>query len=397
MRTRSLTIPVALALFLSAGCGGEGGAAASAASGNGRGGRGGAGAPGVPVAVGTVVKKAMPIEISVIGAAEAFSTVAIRAQTTGQLTAVNFTEGDDVTAGQVLFTLDRRPLEAALQQAQANLERDMAQAANAAQQVKRYDELATRGIATREQVDTSRATLAALNATVEADKAAVENAKVQLQYATITAPISGRTGALMVHEGNLVRANDQTPLVVINQVAPISVTFAIPEARLPELKKYMAAGALRVTANPPNDDATPAVGRITFVDNAVDQTTGTIKVKGTFPNTDRRLWPGQYVNVIVTLTMDPEAIVVPSVAVQAGQQGQYVFVVNSEQKVDFRPVTVKRSNATETVIESGLKPGEIVVTDGHLRLVPGSRITVKGEERPPNSTSGRLTPVQVVG
>ena len=380
MRTLCLIVPSVFLLLACAACAGEEGAAASAAAG---GGRGGAGGPAIPVAVGTVVQKAMPIEISVIGAAEAFSSVAIRAQTTGQLTSVNFTEGDDVMAGQVLFTLDRRPLEAALQQAQANLDRDVAQAANAAQQAKRYDELAQRGIATREQVDTSRTTVTALNATVEADKAAVENANVQLQYATISAPISGRTGALMVHEGNLVRANDQTPLVVINQVAPISVSFAIPEARLPELKKYMAGGALRVTANPPNDDAAPAVGKISFVDNSVDQTTGTIKVKGTFPNADRRLWPGQYVNVIVTLTMDPAAIVVPSVAVQAGQQGPYVFVVNAEQKVDLRPVTVKRTSATETVIESGLKPGETVVTDGHLRLVPGSRITVKGQSEQP--------------
>ncbi len=270
MRTQSFVIPFALLLFVSAGCAGEEGAAASAGAGAGRGGRGGADGPAVPVAVGTVVQKAMPIEISVIGAAEPFSTVAIRAQTTGQLTSVNFTEGDDVRPGQVLFTLDRRPLEAALQQAQANLDRDVAQAANAAQQAKRFDELAQRGIATREQVDTSRTTVTALNATVDADKAAVENAKVQLQYATITAPISGRTGALMVHEGNLVRANDQTPLVVINQVTPISVTFAIPEARLPELRQYMAGGALRVTASPPNDDASPAVGRISFIDNAVD-------------------------------------------------------------------------------------------------------------------------------
>jgi membrane fusion protein, multidrug efflux system len=364
-----------------AGCATEDGASAST-PGNGGGGRG-AGGAAIPVAVGTVVQKAMPIEISVIGAAEAFSSVAIRAQTTGQLTSVNFTEGDDVKAGQVLFTLDRRPLEAALQQAQANLERDMAQATNAAQQAKRFEELSQRGIATREQVDTSRTAVTALNATVEADKAAVENAKVQLQYATITAPINGRTGALMVHEGNLVRANDQAALVVINQVAPISVSFAIPEARLPELKKYMTGGALRVTANPPNDDATPAIGRITFVDNSVDQTTGTIKVKGTFPNADRRLWPGQYVNVVVTLSTDPKAIVVPSVAVQAGQQGPYVFVVNSEQKVDMRSITVGRTSATETVIVSGLKPGEIIVTDGHLRLVPGSRITVKGQNDQP--------------
>jgi multidrug efflux system membrane fusion protein len=379
MRIRALIVTLFVPVMF-AGCAAEDGAAAST-PGNGRGGRGGGAA--IPVAVGTVVQKAMPIEISVIGAAEAFSSVAIRAQTTGQLTSVNFTEGDDVKAGQVLFTLDRRPLEAALQQAQANLERDIAQATNAAQQAKRFEELSQRGIATREQVDTSRTAVTALNATVEADKAAVENAKVQLQYATITAPINGRTGALMVHEGNLVRANDQAALVVINQVAPISVSFAIPEARLPELKKYMAGGALRVTANPPNDDATPAVGRISFVDNSVDQATGTIKVKGTFPNADRRLWPGQYVNVVVTLSTDPKAIVVPSVAVQAGQQGPYVFVVNSEQKVDMRPITVGRTSATETVIVSGLKPGEIIVTDGHLRLVPGSRITVKGQNDQP--------------
>jgi multidrug efflux system membrane fusion protein len=381
MRTPALILPL-FVLLVSAGCTGEDGAAASTATGNGRGGRG-AGGAAIPVAIGTVIQKAMPIEITVIGAAEPYSSVAIRAQTTGQLTSVNFTEGDDVMAGQVLFTLDRRPLEAALQQTQANLDRDVAQAANAAQQAKRLEELAQRGIAPREQVDTSKSTAVALNATVDADKAALENAKVQLQYATITAPISGRTGALMVHEGNLVRANDQTALVVINQVAPISVSFAIPEARLPELKKYMARGTLRVTANPPNDDNAPSVGRIAFVDNSVDQTTGTIRIKGTFPNTDRRLWPGQYVNVIVTLTTDPKAIVVPSVAVQAGQQGPYVFVVNAEQKVDLRPVTVGRTNATETVIESGLKPGETVVTDGHLRLVPGSRITVKGRNDQP--------------
>jgi len=382
MRTPFLIIPCALLLFVSAGCAGEDGAA-SAATANGRGGRGGAGGAAIPVAVGTVIQKAMPIEITVIGAAEPLTSVAIRAQTTGQLTGVNFTEGDEVTAGQTLFTLDRRPLEAALLQAQANLDRDMAQAANAVQQAKRYDDLAQRGIATREQVDTSRTAVTALNATVDADKAAVENAKVQLEYATILAPITGRTGVLMVHEGNLVRANDQTALVVINQVAPISVSFAIPEARLPELKKYMAGGALRVTANAPNDDASPAVGRITFVDNSVDQTTGTIRIKGTFPNADRRLWPGQYVNVVVTLSTDPKAIVVPSVAVQEGQQGPYVFVVNAEQKVDLRPVTVGRATATETVIASGLKPGETVVTDGHLRLVPGSHITVKGQSEQP--------------
>jgi multidrug efflux system membrane fusion protein len=350
-----------------------------AASASGPGGRGGGGA--VPVTTAPVVNKSMPIEISVIGTAEAYSNVAIRSQITGQLEKVNFTEGDEVEQGQVLFTLDRRPLELALREAQANLERDMAKAENAALMNKRYEDLANRGIATREQVDTSRADMSALNATVSADKAAVENATVQLDYATIKAPISGRTGALMVHEGNLVRANDQTPLVTINQVMPMSVSFAIPEARLSELKRYMTGGALRVTATPPNDDGPAAVGKIAFVDNAVDENTGTIRIKGTFPNSDRRLWPGQFVNVVVTLTTDPKAIVVPSVAVQSGQQGTYVFVVKADQTVEMRSVTVNRVSASETVLAGGVQPGDTVVTDGHLRLVPGSRISVKNESQ----------------
>jgi multidrug efflux system membrane fusion protein len=322
----------------------------------------------------------MPIEISVIGTAEAFSNVGIRSQITGLLEKVNFTEGDDVQQGQVLFTLDRRPLELALREAQANLERDMARAENAALMTKRYEDLAKRGIAPREQLDTSRADMAALNATVSADQAAVENATVQLDYATIKAPISGRTGALAVHEGNLVRANDQTALVTINQIMPMSVSFSVPESRLSELKRYLALGALAVKATPPNDEGPAAVGRIAFIDNAVDENSGTIRVKGTFANTDRRLWPGQYVNVVVTLTTDPKAIVVPSVAVQNGQQGTFVFVVKPDQTVEMRPVTVQRVSASETVLASGgVQPGDTVVTDGHLRLVPGSRISVKGD------------------
>jgi len=324
--------------------------------------------------------KSVPVEIKVIGAAEPISTVSIRAQTTGQLTRVNFTEGDEVAKGQVLFELDRRPLEAALEQAQANLERDEAQAANATSMAKRYQDLADRGIATREQVDTSKSAMTALNATVAADRAAIENAKVQLEYATISAPISGRTGALMVHEGNLVRANDTTALVVINQIMPMQVGFSIPEARLTELKRYMAQGELRVIASPPNDESAPAVGRISFVDNSVDQTTGTIKVKGTFPNGDRRLWPGQYVNVIVELTTQKNATVVSTQAVQAGQQGPFVFVVKPDSTVEMRPVVVSRTAAAESIIASGLEAGETVVTDGQLRLVPGSRISVKGQD-----------------
>jgi len=346
----------------------------------GAGGGRGRGDQTVPVTVASVVRKSMPIEIRVIGSVEPYSVVSVHAQITGQLTAVNFKEGDDVAKGQVLFTLDRRPLEAALLQAQANLQRDIAQSANAKSVAQRYEDLSAKGIATREQLETSRASAAALEATAEADRAAVENAKVQLQYATIASPIAGRTGALMVHEGNLVRAADQSPLVVINQVAPIYVSFAIPESRLPELKRYLAKGTLAVEAKPPNDEAPSSHGHITFVDNNVDQTTGTIRIKATFTNEDHRLWPGQFVNVIVALTKDPTAVVVPTAAVQVGQQGQYTYVVKADKSVEYRPVVVERTAGLETVIKNGLKPSETVVTDGYLRIVQGSHVSIKGEE-----------------
>jgi multidrug efflux system membrane fusion protein len=331
----------------------------------------------VPVTVAPVVQKPMPLEVRVIGTVEASSNVAVHAQITGELTSVHFNEGDDVKSGDELFAFDKRPLEAALQQAEANLARDIAQAENASAQAKRYSDLADRGIATREQVDTMNANAAALQATVGADRAAVDNARVQLQYATIDSPISGRTGALMVHAGNLVRANDTMPLVVINQVTPIFVTFAIPEAQLPELKRYMALRTIRVEAYPPNDAGHPSEGHITFVDNAVDQTTGTIKVKGSFENTDLSLWPGQYVNVVVTLTVDRDAIVVPTAAVQESPQGLYVFVVKPDQSAELRQVETGRATAVETIIKTGLKQGEMVVTDGHLRLVAGSRVSLR--------------------
>lgn len=335
----------------------------------------------VPVAVGLVEQRAVPLELRAIGTAQAYSVVAIRAQTTGELTAVHFKEGDDVRRGQVLFTLDRRPLEAALQQAQGNLERDSAQAENANATAKRYQDLMARGIATKEQVDQSRTAATALAATLVADRGAVENAKVQLQYATITSPLSGRTGQLMVNPGNLVRANDSTPLVTINQVSPIFVAFGVPEGRLDEMKRFLAQGTLRVEASPPDASGSGSPGRITFIDNGVDPTSGMITVKAVFPNDDHRLWPGRFVNVAVILAADPTAIVVPAVAVQSGQQGDYVFVVKADRSVEYRKVVVERTAGKSTVISNGLKPGETVVTDGQLRLTAGSRVTVKGEER----------------
>jgi multidrug efflux system membrane fusion protein len=342
------------------------------------GGRGGGGP--VPITATAVVQKSMPVEIDTIGSGEPFSTVSVHAQITGELTSVNFKEGDDVREGQVLFTLDKRPLEAALDVAQANLDRDTAQAANARSQAERYQDLATRGITPRDQLDQARTAAAALDATVAADRAAVDNARVQLQYATITAQLSGRTGALMVHSGNLVRANDTVPLVVINQVAPLFVTFAIPESRLAELKRYMAVGSLKVEARLPNTtDAEASTGRISFVDNQVDVTTGTIKVKAVFPNEKYHLWPGQYVNVSVTLTTDSTALVVPTTAVQTGQQGSYVFIVKDDQTAELRNIKIARAAGNETVIAEGLKAGETVVTDGQLRLVTGSRVAIKND------------------
>lgn len=343
--------------------------------GRGRGGRGGG---VVPVDVAQVAAKDMPLEVNFVGTAEAFTTVAVHAQVTGQLFKVHFKQGDDVEEGQVLFELDHRPFEAALQQARANLQRDSAQLANARNTAQRYVDLQQRGIATREQVDQTRTTVAALEATVAADEAAVENAKVQLQYTTITAPHSGRTGVIQMHEGNLVRANDATALVVLNQVTPINVLFSIPEALLPQFKTYMAKGTVRLTARPPDDTAPPAVGEITFVDNAVDQATGQIKLRGKFENTDRRLWPGQFLNISVRLTTDAAAIVLPTAAVQAGPDGSFVYVVKEDKTVEMRKIAVTRTAGEETVVGEGVKAGETVVTDGQIRLVPGSRVSIKG-------------------
>lgn len=364
----------ALAATLSA-CGAAGRASTPAPA-DARAGRGDAG-PIIPVAAQAVERKPISNVIQAVGTAEPYSTVAVRAQTTGELTSVNFRDGDEVQAGQLLFTLDRRPLEAALQQAQANLDRDLAQSNNAKAQLKRYQDLAERGIATGEQLDQIRTTVSALDATVAADRAAVQNAQVQLAYATIAAPLSGRTGKLMINVGNLIRANDATPLVIINQISPIYVSFGIPEAQLGELKRHMARGELPVDATAPGSSERKATGRLSFVDNTIDQTTGTIGVRATFPNEGRTLWPGEFVNVSVTLDTNPSAIVVPTKAVQDSQQGKFVFVVSPEKTVDRRSIRVAQAVGTETVIADGLKPGELVVTDGQIRLAPGFHVTLR--------------------
>jgi multidrug efflux system membrane fusion protein len=333
----------------------------------------------IPVTVAAVVQKAMPIQITAVGTAEAFATVSVRSQATGELNSVHFEDGGDVEKGQLLFNLDRRAFEAAVNQAEATLQRDIAQAANARSQQERYRGLSERGIATREQVDQMSASATALDATVEADRAALESAKVQLSYARIVSPLSGRTGKLMVHVGNLVRATDANALVVINQISPIHVSFAIPESDLPEFKRYMAARALRVEARPPNDSGPPSIGTVSFVDNAVEQTTGTIMIRGTFQNADRRLWPGQFANVTVTLGTDANAIVIPTAAVQTGQQGPFVFVMKSDKSVEMRSIRVARATGSETIVASGVTVGETVVKDGQLRLAPGTQVSIRTE------------------
>ena len=347
----------------------------------GRRGRGGEGGP-VPVVTTKAVAKPMPIGLTTVGTVEAISTVEVRSQVTGRILQVHFAEGQDVEAGQLLFTLDPQPFQVALDQATAVLARDTAQAENAQAQVTRYKSLLDRGLLPREQYETQLAGAAALKATTDAGQAAVAAARLNLEYTRIVAPATGRTGALQVHEGDLVQANGAPPLVVTNQLAPIYVTFSVPGKDLESIRRFQRAGSLPVKAKVAGvDDAPTMSGQLSFIDNSVDAETGTIRLKGTFANGDHGLWPGQFVDVTLLLTTEPHAIVVPSVAVQAGQQGPYLFVVDSQSHVEMRPVTVARIEGDESVISSGLKAGEVVVTDGHLRLVPGVQVTSREPAR----------------
>jgi multidrug efflux system membrane fusion protein len=330
----------------------------------------------VPVLAAVAVQKDVPVQLTAIGNVEAYSTVEVNSRIGGQLVRVHFKEGQDVNKGDILFTIDPRPFEAALKQAEANLLRDTAQMNNARQQEQRYQELVKKGYVAQADYDQMRTNADALEATVRADKAAVENARLQLTYCFIYSPITGRTGNLLVHEGNIIKENDKT-IVTINQVQPIYVSFTLPEQRLPEVKKYMAGERLKVMVSYPQKNELPMQGELTFIDNTVDRMTGTIRLKGTFANNEKRLWPGQFVNVTLNLTTRPSAIVVPSQAVLVGQQGQYVFVIRRDATVEMRPVTVSMTVGSESVIEKGVASGEQVVTDGQLRLVPGTKVELK--------------------
>ncbi len=332
--------------------------------------------PSVPVIVAEAERKTVPVEVHAIGTVEAFSTVTVKSQVEGQIDSVHFTQGQEVKAGDLLFMIDPRPFQAQLDQAQANLARDEAQAKNASAQAARYASLFQAGIVSKDQFDQFQTTADALGAAVRADKAAVETAKLNLGYCTIKSPIDGRTGDLLVHPGNLVKSND-TALLVINRLSPIYVDFSVPEQYLADVKRFMAERRLEVRAAIGGDQAHPARGVLTFINNTVDSSTGTILLKGEFPNGDRRLWPGQFVDVYLTLASQRDATVVPSQALQRSEKGQYVYVIKPDMTTEFRLVEVGNSYEGDTVIEKGLAPGEKVVTDGQLLLFPGAHVTIK--------------------
>lgn len=330
---------------------------------------------GVPVTVATVEQKETLVEISSFGTVEAYANVELKSQVTGVLTDVHFTEGQMVKKGDLLLTIDPRQEQAALKMAQANLQKDQAQLQNAEKEAARQTELFRKGFASQDDYDKSLTAVETLQAAVSADKAAIENAMLQLDYCSIRSPVDGRTGSLYVHQGNLVKANDIS-VVSITQIEPIYVSFWVPELYLPAIQKYMASNELDVKVKRPLADEEPIHGSLTLVDNTVDTDNRTIHLRATFANKDQSLWPGQYVGVVLTLNREPNSIVVPSQSIQTGQNNQFIYVVKPDQTVESRPVTVKRSLNNETVVE-GVQVGEVVVTDGQLRLVPGARVQIK--------------------
>lgn len=331
----------------------------------------------VPVTVGSAVEKTAPVQLQAIGNVQPFATVSVKSQVEGELMAVHFKEGQEVKAGDLLFTIDSRVYEAQLKQAQANLAKNKAQLVNARRQVERYGSVVKKGYVAEEQYDQVVSEAAALEASVKADEAAIENAKLKVAFCTIRSPISGVVGSLKVHKGNIIKTNDNdNPLVTINQISPTYVAFSVPERNLPSIQKYMAERKLEVLAVIPGDEEAPVAGELAFIENTVDVNTGSIQLKARFANANRALWPGQFVNVALTLAMQSNAVVIPSQAVQTGQQGQYVFVVKDDLTVEHRPVAAGRMIGNETVIAKGVSPGERVVTDGQLRLTSGVSIKI---------------------
>jgi membrane fusion protein, multidrug efflux system len=409
----SILVSALVLLAGAAGCSGS--AAGTAGGGGGRGGRGRGESGAVPVVTTKVAERDVPVDLAAIGNVEPYTSISVRSQVTGVLQSAQFREGDFVKKGQVLFTIDRRPFESALEQAQANLVRDQALLSQAEAQLirdgaqaeysqlssERSAKLAKDGILSKDVSEQSRAQAEAQAASVKADRAAVEsaraqlraqqaqvdNAKVQLGYTTIASPIDGRTGNLTVKTGNLVTANS-SELMTIAQIEPIYVTFSVPAIQLNAVKAGFGKNKIPVTVTPQDGSATPVEGDLAFIDNSVDASTDTIKLKARYPNTDHRLWPGQFARVSVRVTTIPHALVLPNQAVQTGQDGQFVFLVKGDV-VDQQPVTVGQRVGEDVVIEKGLQPGQTVVTEGQLRLEAGTRIQTGGGAGGARGGSGR--------
>jgi multidrug efflux system membrane fusion protein len=331
--------------------------------------------PTVPVTMASVTQKTVPMRIHAIGNVTPYTTVSIKARVDGQITKVYFKEGADVKKGQILFQLDPRPFQAQLKQAEATLARDQAQMRFAQAQAQRYEKLVEQHFVSKDNYAQYANNLNVAKANVAADEALVANARLNLEYTTIRSPIDGRTGKILIQEGNLVKANDTNPLVVINQIQPIYVSFSVPEQDLESIHKYLSEGSLQVEAQLPGADASTLSGKLVFVDNAVDQATGTITLRAAFANKRKLLWPGLFTKVDVTLYQQKNAIVVPSEAVQTGPKGEYVYVVKPDMSAEMRPITVERSDDGLAVIAKGLKPGERVVTTGQIRLSPGAKVS----------------------
>jgi multidrug efflux system membrane fusion protein len=330
--------------------------------------------PPAPVVIAKAAVKIVPIEIRTIGTVQPIASVQVKSRVDGMLAKVSFNEGDVVKAGAPLFTVDPRSYQAQLKQAEATLLRDQAQLENARLELRRNQTTASTGVTSQKLLEQARTQVQILEAAIKSDEAAIDVARVQLSYTDITAPLTGRTGDLRVNEGNNVKANDTTPLVTINQLRPIYVTFSVPERELPQIRARQYKTPLAVTVTDDRGVQHPETGTLTFIDNTIDTNTGTIQLKATFANDRDFLWPGQFVQVNLRVSQIDNAVTIPSAAVQNGQQGQYVYVVKTDQTAELRPVKVGPPMGGDVVILDGVRAGETVVTDGHLRLAPGARV-----------------------
>lgn len=327
----------------------------------------------VPVTIATVTRKSVPVRLDAVGTVEASATVALKARIDGEITAVRFTDGAAVSRGQILFELDDRALRSRAAELRANVQRDRAMVANQRTREQRFRDLREKGFVSEDAWQQARTDRDAAEATLAANEAALAAAQVSLSYTRITAPVAGRIGRAVIQTGNAVKANDVTALATINAVSPAYVSFPVPEQRLADVRARLAHGALPVTATPAGGSTRIDDGRLTFVDNSVDSATGTVRLRATFPNRDEALWPGQFARVSVTLREDPEAVVAPTESVQIGPKGSYVYVLKQDQTVELRPVKVDRTEGPDTVIASGVAPGDVVVVSGQLRLTPGAK------------------------